>query len=358
MDLKKIAKRKLLPVQQKYERKLHELKYIFFELTYKCNLSCLHCGSDCQKEDNRPDLPAEKILEVLQEIKTKYDSHKVMIVLSGGEPLLYPKIWELGKEIIKLEFPWGMVTNGLAWDMNTIIKAQKAGMHSVTVSLDGLEKSHNWLRGDVKSFRKASRTIELLTANPFYKAMDVITCVNKKNIDELDELYDYVKSIGVKAWRFFTISPIGRATKIDDLFLDKEEFHRLMDKILEFKKRGEIKVNYSESSYLGPTYEHEVRSHDFFCRAGINVSGIMVNGDILACPNIDRRFRQGNIFEDSFIDVWETKYKEFRDRKWMKTDDCKTCKEWDLCQGSAFHLWDLDKNRTKMCYCNHFELLP
>lgn len=355
MNIKRVAKRALLPLKQHYERRLHELRYIFFELTHRCNLACIHCGSDCQKNDTLPDLPADKILETLDGIKTKHDSHKVMIVLSGGEPTIYPGVWDLGKEIIKREFPWGMVTNGYAWDTDMIKKAKEARMHSVTVSLDGLEETHNWLRGDKKSFRKAVNAIDLLLKNPFYRVMDVITCVNKRNIGELDKIYDLVKSMGLKRWRFFTISPIGRAVQTPDLFLDKEDFHYLMQKILAYRKKPGMKVTYSESGYLG-CYEHRVRGHDWFCRAGVNVAGIMVNGDILACPNIDRRFKQGNIFETPFIDVWEHGYKEFRDRKWMRTGDCVKCSEWRLCQGNPMHLWDLDTNRTKLCHLKQFEL--
>ncbi len=355
MNIKRTVKRTLLPVKQQYERKLHELNYMFFELTHRCNLACIHCGSDCQKDDKKPDLPQEKILEVLKQIKERYNSHKVMVVLSGGEPTVYPGVFELGKKIIGLEFPWGMVTNGYAWNQDTIKLAKESRMHSVTVSLDGFEESHNWLRGDIKSFRKAVNAIELLITHKPWKVMDVITCVNRRNIGELDKLYDFVKGLGVPRWRFFTISPIGRAVQHPDLFLTKEEFHHLMQKTIEFRKRRGMGVTYSESGYLG-CYEHKVRSHDWFCRAGVSVSGIMVNGDILACPNIDRRFKQGNIFEERFIDVWEHKYKEFRDRSWMKTGECVHCSEWRQCQGNPMHLWDLDNNRTKLCHLQHFEL--
>lgn len=355
MSIKKTARRVLLPIQHHFERKIHDLRYLFFELTHRCNLACIHCGSDCQKNETVPDLPQEKILEVLREIKTTHNSHKVMVVLSGGEPTVYPGVWELGKKIIELEYPWGMVTNGLAWNEDLIKQAKDSHMHSVTVSLDGFEEAHNWLRGDIKSFRKAVRAIELLLKHKPYHAMDVITCVNRRNIHDLDKLYDFMKSLGVPRWRFFTISPIGRAPKYPDLFLNKEEFHLLMQKILEFRRRRGMKVLFSESGYLG-CYERRVRGHDWFCRAGIHVSGVMVNGDILACPNIDRRLAQGNVFKDSFLDVWENRYEKYRDRGWMKKADCVKCPEWRMCQGEAMHLWDVDNNRTKLCHYNEFDL--
>ena len=82
----------------------------------------------------------------------------------------------------------------------------------------------------------------------------------------------------------------------------------------------------------------------------------MVNGDILACPNINRRFRQGNIHRDTFVDVWESRFQAFRDRSWMKSGRCAECDEWSLCQGNGMHLWDFDREEPRVCHFRDFEL--
>ena len=348
--LKKFAKKKLISLHQKAMANLHEMKYLFLELTHRCNNSCLHCGSDCVRNDETPDLPKDAILRVLNEIKAEYNTHEINVVLSGGEPLCYPGLFDLAREIIKLEFPWSMVTNGYAWTQDTINEAKNSGLHTVTVSLDGFGDDHNWLRGVPDSFEKAVNTIKMFVSDPFYNDMDIMTCVNKKNIKTLDSFYNFLKSLGIKKWRITTISPIGRAVLNEDLFLSKEDHIYLFDKIIELKAKDEIQINFCDSEYLGDRYEFKVRDHNFFCQAGISIAGIMLNGDILACPNIDRRFMQGNIYSDSFVDVWENKYQLFRNREWMKTGDCKKCKEWELCKGSSFHLWDIDNNRPKICH--------
>jgi radical SAM enzyme (rSAM/lipoprotein system) len=350
MGLKSFLQRKLLPIYQNSERELHELSYIFFELTNNCNLECIHCGSDCIKDSTIPNLPSEKVLETLSQIKTKYNPSKITVVLSGGEPLVYPNVFKLGARITELGFPWGMVTNGYAWNKKRIQEAKEAGMRSVTVSLDGLEDDHNWLRGKPDSYKRAVNAIKLLVANPFYRVMDVITCINKRTIKTINQIFEQVKNLGVKRWRIFTIAPIGRAVNTPELFLNRDEHLYLFDKIMEYRQKGEISVNYAEADYLGKEYEKKVRDDYYFCMAGIKIAGVMVNGDMLACPNIDRRFKQGNIYEDSFIDVWENKYQVFRNRKWMKKGQCEKCKEWDYCQGNSFHLWDLDNDCTKICH--------
>lgn len=115
-------------------------------------------------------------------------------------------------------------------------------------------------------------------------------------------------------------------------------------------------VNLAEPDYLGPRYDRCVRDRAYFCRAGINVAGVMVNGDMLACPSIDRRFKQGNIYSDSFLDVWENQYRVFRDRSWMRVGECRTCAQWRHCQGNSFHLWDIDNHRPGLCHVKHYRL--
>ena len=350
------VRRALIPTYQWTQRDLHDLSFLFLELTHRCNLACLHCGSDCTADRSTPDLPFDNIVRVMTEVAGEYDPHKITIILSGGEPLAYPRVFELGQRLTELEFPWGMVTNGWAWGDRAFELARRARMASVTVSLDGLEAEHDWLRGRQGSFTRATHTIRRLVDEDFVQAMDVITCANQRNLDHLDEVHDLLVELGSPGWRLFTISPIGRAPEIPELFLTPDQYHELMRKILRWRKDSPMEVALSESGYLGPCLEHQVRPHDHFCVAGIRVAGIMVDGAILACPNNDRRLAQGNIATDSFVDVWENRFQPFRDRAWMKSGPCATCDQWAWCQGGALHLWDLDKGRTRLCHYKDFEL--
>lgn len=337
-------------VHQSAERRLHDLRYLFLEVTQNCNLQCIHCGSDCVKDSTVPYLPPDLILKSLAEVADRYNPNKIMIAMTGGEPLCYPRVFDLGLEIYKMGFPWGMVSNGLAWTARTVEKAQASGMHTATISLDGLESEHNWLRGSARSFKGAVKAIRMITEADFLYAFDVVTCVNRRNLDQLDSVRSLLIELGVRQWRIFTISPIGRATQTPDLFLSGAQFRRLLDRILDYREQGQIDVEYAESGFLGPCYEQRVRGYQSFCKAGVNIGGLMVNGDILACPNIDRRLAQGNITTDSLVDVWENRFQAFRDRRWMRTGECRSCQHWRLCQGNSIHLWDLDNGRTRLCH--------
>jgi radical SAM protein with 4Fe4S-binding SPASM domain len=161
----------------------------------------------------------------------------------------------------------------------------------------------------------------------------------------------------VRDWRILTIPPIGRAARDPELFLDPPQFRELLATIERLRANGGIRVNLSESGYLGPRHECRARNAAHFCQAGITVAGIMANGDILACPNIDRSFRQGNIATDSFVETWETRYQPFRERSWMRTGDCVSCGEWSHCRGNSLHLWDPQARRTRLCHCRVYGLL-
>ncbi len=355
-DLVQRARRVAVPPYQHLQRQLHDLRMLVFEVTQRCNLTCRHCGSDCTRSATVPDLPADKILEVLGEVRDAYDPKRITVMVGGGEPLLKEGLWKLGSQIRKLGFPWGMVTNGVLWDKATLERARKAGAGSISVSLDGPKEAHEWLRGREGNFETTVNTVRMLVEAPWLQVMDVISVINPENVYRLDETWEIMRQVGAHGWRLIPISPIGRAKNNDTLLLNTEQWQLLLSKIQDFRQRSDMPVYLSESNYVGGPLDFRVRDHHFFCRAGVSFGGVMANGDILACANIDRRFAQGNVFEDSFVDVWENRFQVFRDRRWMKTGRCDGCDEWRHCQGNSFHNWDLDNNQPAACQFHDHEL--
>ncbi len=86
---------------RKNETKLHQLNYILWECTLRCNLNCLHCGSDCKKDASLPDMPLKDFLNALDQLKDLVNPNKTMIVLTGGEALLRNDIEETGTESVQ-----------------------------------------------------------------------------------------------------------------------------------------------------------------------------------------------------------------------------------------------------------------
>ncbi|MDR0799539.1 MAG: TIGR04133 family radical SAM/SPASM protein [Dysgonamonadaceae bacterium] len=330
------------------ETKLHILNYLFWECTWRCNLQCRHCGSDCKAGSLYPDMPFEDFLKAIQPLKTAYPRNSILVVIMGGEPLVRKDLAECGKQLRDEGFRWGIVTNGYAYNEATHAKLVSAGMGSITVSLDGLEENHNWLRSNPKSFERAVKALELIVDCPRLN-YDVVTCVHPKNLAELPELKEFLISKKIKNWRIFTIAPIGRAAENPEMMLTGEQLRQLMDFIAETRKNDpRINLYFSCESYTGE-YEKRVRDSYFFCRAGINIGSVLIDGSISACPNIDRHFAQGNIYQDDLLDVWKNRFDVMRNRTWCKTGICNDCRNFKNCKGGAMHLWTPEKNCISAC---------
>jgi len=346
-SLKKLAFRRF----RRTQTRLHELNYLFWECTTRCNLNCLHCGSDCLKESTHPDMPLEDFLSALDTVPSP--PKHFIVAITGGEPLLRKDLEKAGREIRKRGMRWGLVTNGHLYTEQRHSSLLRAGMGSLTISLDGMEESHNWLRNSKNSFPKVEEAISLAAGSPRLN-FDVVTCVNRKNIHELQEIQTFLISKGVKAWRLFTITPIGRAKDHPELQLSKKELKELMDFIVQERKDRKLDIKFSCEGYVGP-YELKVRETPFFCRAGINIGSILIDGSISACPNIDRSFAQGNIYSDNFHTIWQTSFETFRNRSWTRTGRCATCKDFPDCLGNGFHYWHGEKEEVLVCHLDSLQ---
>jgi radical SAM additional 4Fe4S-binding domain len=335
------------------QTKLHQLNYLMWECTLRCNLRCKHCGSDCRKDMSQKDMPLEDFLKVVDTITPHVNPHKTMIVITGGEPLMRPDLEQCGLELYKREYPWGMVSNGLALTFERFEKLINAGLRSVTISLDGLEKRHNAMRGHKDSFQKAFNAIRLLVANQEHVVFDVVTCVSADTFDQLPAVKQMLIEAGVKQWRVFTIFPVGRAKENEELQLTPVQFKQLFDFIRETRKEGIIKLSYGCEGFLGD-YEGEVRDNFFFCRAGVSIGSVLVDGSISACPNLRANYIQGNIYKDDFMEVWNKRYLPFRDRSWAKKDECADCNYFGYCRGNGMHLRD-ENGKLLFCHLNRIK---
>lgn len=326
--------------------RLHPLQQLFWESTLRCNVRCLHCGSDCLSDATQPDMPAEDFLRVLdEEVIPHTRPAEVMIVISGGEPTMRRDLEQVGAEIHRRGFPWGMVTNGVALTETRFRALREAGLISMAISLDGLEQDHNWMRGVNAAWEGATRAIRLAVTERTRVereggqfVFDVVTCVNRRNIHHLADIRDYLIRAGVQRWRLFGIDPMGRAKDNPELLITDEEFRTLLAFIRDTRSEGRIEASYACEGFLG-SWEGQVRNHLYRCAAGISVASILIDGSISACTSIRGRYYQGNIYRDHFWEVWEHGFESYRHRDWMKkATPCSDCKMWRYCEGNGMHL--------------------
>ena len=351
LSLKQRAAFELHRHYRRNNAKLHPLRTLFWECTLRCNMNCRHCGSDCKQLAGTPDMPAADFFKAIDDITPHVDPHKTFIIFTGGEALLRPDLEACGLELYRRGFPWGVVSNGYLLDEQRLQSLLSSGMHSITISLDGFEDDHNWIRQNARSFARASQAIRLL-AQERDIVWDVVTCVNPKNFARMEAFRDWLIAQGVRSWRVFTIFPMGRAADNPELQLSDEQFRWTFDFIRRTRQEGRIGVNYGCEGFLGP-YELQVRDQLFYCRAGIEVASVLCDGSISGCTSIRSNFHQGNIYRDNLWDVWQNRFEQYRDRSWTRKGQCADCKVYHYCEGSGMHLYDGDEN---LLFCHYHRM--
>lgn len=340
-----------LNMLSEYKKKLRsnpELRFLFFELTMRCNERCLHCGSRCGDVQSE-ELPVQVYFDFLGKIKRDFQKLP-MLCITGGEPLLRKEIFEIMSYASSLGFKWGMTSNGTLITKEVAKKLKDAGMNTISISIDGLPETHDAFRRTKGGFEKAVEGVKNLLEHDF-NAVQVTTVVTKKNIDQLDDLFALMEELDVDSWRVINLEPIGRALTLDGYTLDPDEYRCMFDFIAEKRREG-YPVMYGCSHYLGLDYECEVRDWYFLCNAGVYTASIMANGDIGACLDIERREEtiEGNILRDDFTEVWKNGFKIFRTPLSQKNEKCASCASVSFCEGGSCHSWDYDNNKPLVCF--------
>lgn len=323
----------------------YELGILLFEVTQRCNAKCKHCGSRCEI-DSPELLTKEDILDTLRDVKENFGTD-VMINISGGEPLMRQDLFEITKEITNLGFDWGLVTNGMLITDETIQKMIDSGMKTITISVDGLPKTHAMLRGvPENTYDRLKENLKKMIDTKAFDHVQVTFTVNKYNLDDLEPVYNDLNTIGLDSFRVGLCDAIGRAEDNKDLILDREELKRYYKILERIRNRKETPVYVACPHFFGAN----VKDRDFVCFAGKIAASILYNGDIFVCPDVPRQkdLIEGNIHQVKFSDVWRNGFKI--EREGFKKEYCDGCKYYPKCQGDSLHTWDFENNKPKWCY--------
>jgi radical SAM protein with 4Fe4S-binding SPASM domain len=164
------------------------LRYLEFQITTKCNLRCGHCYIGLPGE---AELPAKKIKPVLDEFE---DMQGLRLLLTGGEPLMHREFGAINELLTGYAFRKVLFTNGLL-----LTRKMLAGLavNEIQVSIDGLEKGHEALRG-TGSFRPAMEAVRNALETGF--EVSVSTMVHAHNLDEFEGMERLFSTLGIKDW--------------------------------------------------------------------------------------------------------------------------------------------------------------
>ncbi|MBN1646944.1 MAG: radical SAM protein [Spirochaetales bacterium] len=273
-------------------------------------------------------------------------------VITGGEPLVHRDLVQITAAIKDTGCRWGLVTNGILLTRERLAALEGNNLASLTLSLDGEEESHEYLRNRKGSWQAVRRALEALgqSSVPF---KDAVSCIYPRNLNELDSMADILLGHNIDHWRLFRIFPSGRAKHNPNLHLSAEQTAQMISWIRnnrkKYKKAG-LAIDLSCEGYLPFRIDRQVRSEPFFCRSGINFASVLVEGNITGCSNNAPGFYQGNILTDDFKSVWDKKFDIYRDESKLKKGMCADCRHFPSCRGGSIHLWESENSGPVFCY--------
>ena len=305
--------------------------YVIWDCTRRCNLNCLHCGA--VKENYARELSTEQIKGYLDQ----FAALKVgMFAVTGGEPLLRKDLSEVLFHAWKGGLKTGIATNGFLIDQAAAEWIKTAHVHSVQVSLDGLEATHNRIRGNDQSFTRAVHAIELLkrTRVPL---VSVATTVTSYNFPEIDELRQLLLRLGVRLWRLAIVMPIGRAHQ-SNIYPDTDQLAWLLKYVKECDSRR-LHIYLGENlTFLGE-WEKQVRNGPVICPIGFTACCIGVDGKVRGCPEQPDTVenQEGSLLETPFQKIWQTGFGRYRNREILTMDvNCTNCRSKYECYGGCW----------------------
>lgn len=195
---------------------------VALNLTRRCNLKCAHCYLDAGTlRAGAPDeLRTDEVLALLGRIASLSD--EIMVVLTGGEPLLRPDVATLARRAVDLGLMIVVGTNGMLLDARRVATLQAAGVHAVGISLDSLDPVyHDRFRGLPGAWKATLAGID--TCRRAGLMFQLHFTVTDDNADELDEIIAFARGAGAAVLNVFFVVCTGRGRTLSNISVDRYE---------------------------------------------------------------------------------------------------------------------------------------
>jgi radical SAM protein with 4Fe4S-binding SPASM domain len=313
-----------------------------WEITLACDLACGHCGSRAGKA--RPDeLTTAEALSLVDQLA---ELGVIEVVLIGGESYLREDWLEIIARIAERGMEPLLTTGGRNMTAERARAAKAAGLLSASVSIDGMEATHDLQRGVKGSYASAIESMKnlhdadvLISAN---------TQINKLSMHELPDVLETLIANGVHSWQIQLTVAMGRAADHPDWILqpyDLLELFPMLERLAARCKEADVLLWPGNNvGYFGP-YETTLRGtlprgHHVGCGAGVWGIGIEADGTIKGCPSMaTETWGSGNVRDARLVDIWERaepmRYNRGRTAESSLWGYCRTCYYADVCKGGC-----------------------
>lgn len=295
------------------DRAFPELRLVAWETTRNCNLSCIHCRASADRGPFEGELDTRAALSLLDQIS---ETGNPIVILTGGEPLLRPDIFEIAAYGTGKGLRMVMAPNGTLITRENAVQMAQAGIKRISISLDGASRqSHDRFRGVTGAYDGALNGITWAKAAGI--EFQINTTVTKSNLDQIPAIHHLAVQLGAAAHHIFLLVPTGRGKYIVDQEITADEYEKTLNWFYDQKEASpmQLKATCAPHYYRilrqrakneGKTVSFKSHGLDAVTRGCLGGTGfcfVSHQGIVQPCGFLD--LKCGDVTTASFAHIWK-----------------------------------------------------
>jgi len=318
------------------------LRLVAWETTRNCNLSCVHCRASATCGPYTGELDTQAAYRLLGQIA---EIAQPIIILTGGEPLLRPDIFEIAQYGTDQGLRMVMAVNGMLVTPETVQKMLGAGIRRISVSLDGATaECHDAFRGVPGAFEGALRG--LANAKAAGLEFQINTTITKTNLEQIPQILKLAEQLGAVAHHIFLLVPTGRGKYIVDQEIDAREYEETLNWFYDQRDKTALQLKATCAPHYhrilrqrakaeGQTVSFQSHGLDAVtrgCLAGSGFCFISHQGIVQPCGFLD--LNCGDVTRQPFQEIWRhsAHFQKLRDADQLE-GKCGACEYRKICGG-------------------------
>lgn len=296
---------------------------VFLDITYRCNLHCAHCFTNSHAP--HPDeLSTDEIYSLIDQMAAAGTG---MLAIAGGEPLLRPDLFDVLGYTSEKGIKIGMTTNGMFITEAVAERLHNLNLATIAVSIDGMEKSHDSVRGK-GTWKKVVENIKVLRKYCRTAKIGIRYTINALNLQDYEPVLKLAEEIGLDIVKFNPIRCCGRAVHNKQLLITQEQYVQFLTSVQKVKTH----VRYSLPKTPLDSCEYEFVDLGFGCTGGHETCNVTPTGEFSGCAFLGDHFVVGNIKTTPFLTLWDKTQKSVRCKG---NDTCLDCTHYDNCRAGC-----------------------
>ena len=295
---------------------------VFLGFTNRCNLKCKHCFAD-SVSFNPNELTTEECFKLIDQMR---NVGTFFLSITGGELLLRGDLFQILEYTRKHFIAVSISTNGLLINKEIAKKFNGLDLNTISISIDGLEKTHDHIRGS-GNFKKTIKKIKILRKYCKTATLAIRTTINSLNINQYKELIKIAEKLSLDSIKFNPIHLFGRTKDNQYLLINQDQYINFLKNVQKVKTKIKVELpKIDNKKYWFVDFQ------GFGCHGGKETCNISPSGDFSPCTFLGNEFVVGNIKNESFLNLW-TKAKKIA--RFFGNEICNNCSEYKNCRGGC-----------------------